>query len=353
MAFNPTRRAFLLGALATPLALRERAAAGNVDYVADMHGHLFFFGPNTPAKKPLGRAMAAGNATLVAWSLVGDLPWLRRSAKGLKQKGTPDGTKALEWLKEEAARVKAHLDEQGLKIARTPEDVDRAVRGEPHVVLSVEGASFLDGNLAGLETAYDLGIRHVQLVHYVRNDIADFQTEAPEHDGLTGFGEDVIKECNRLGMLVDLAHATSPAVQRALAVSKVPVVWSHSSVTRKRTPNWRMPVWQARQLKLEDAQAIAQAGGVVGLWPMRSDVGGSIASYADRLAELAHWLGEDHAAFGTDMNAIANPAIGSYADLQKVIRHWRQQKMDETRIRKLALENYARVLRQALAAREA
>jgi membrane dipeptidase len=353
MALKTTRRAFLAGALGAPFAPLSAALGGHVDYVADMHGHLFFFGPNTPATKPLARAMAAGNATLVAWSMVGDLLWLKRSPGGLKQKGTPDGGRALGWLKEETARVKAHLAKQGLKVVRTAEDVDRAVRGEPHVVLAVEGATFLDGNPDALEAAYALGVRHVQLVHYVRNDIGDFQTEAPRHHGLTKLGEDVVKRCNRLGMLVDLAHSTSAAVQRALALSSVPVVWSHSSVTRSRLPNWRMPIWQARQLTLEDAQAIAKGGGVVGLWPMRSDVGGTPASYADRLAEMADWLGEDHAGFGTDMNAIANAAVGSYADLQKVIRRWRQTKMSETRIHKLAIGNYARVLKQALAARRA
>ena len=84
-----------------------------------------------------------------------------------------------------------------------------------------------------------------------------------------------------------------------------------------------------------------------------SDVGRTPEAYAERLAQLADWLGEDHAGFGTDMNAIANPAIASYADLQAVVRHWRRQKMSEARIRKLAIENYARVLKQALAARQA
>ena len=250
-------------------------------------------------------------------------------------------------------RVKAHLSDQGLKIVLTPADVDRAVQGEPHVVLAVEGASFVDGDLGALQAAYDLGVRHMQLVHYIRNPIGDFQTEQPQHQGLTEFGEGVVKECNRLGMLVDLAHSTSAAVQHALTVSKAPVVWSHSSVTRTRKPNWKLPVWQARQLSLADAGAIAAAGGVVGLWPMPSDVGRTPEAYAERLAELADWLGEDHAGFGTDMNAIANPAIASYADLQAVVRHWRQRRMSEARIRKLAIENYARVLKQALGTREA
>ena len=113
-----------------------------------------------------------------------------------------------------------------------------------------------------------------------------------------------------------------------------------------------MPVVQARQLSLEDAKAIAAKGGVVGLWALRSDVGQTLEAYADRLSEMADWLGEDHAAFGTDMNGLIGPLVTSYADLRRVVDYWERRQMGEARIRKLAIENYARVLRQALASRQ-
>jgi microsomal dipeptidase-like Zn-dependent dipeptidase len=91
---------------------------------------------------------------------------------------------------------------------------------------------------------------------------------------------------------------------------------------------------------------------VVGLWALSSDVGGAPAAYAERLSEMAEWLGEDHVAFGTDMNALRAPAIASLADLRRVVEHWQQRQVPETRIRKIAIENYARVLRQAMAARQ-
>jgi membrane dipeptidase len=190
-------------------------------------------------------------------------------------------------------------------------------------------------------------------VHYVDNAIGDFQTERPRHGGLTEFGRSVVRECNRLGILVDLAHCTSDAVMQALEVSKAPTVWSHSPVTRAPSRHWSMPVRQARQLTLGTAREIARTGGVVGLWGVRSDVGQTTAAYADRLAEMADWLGEDHAAFGTDMNGLVNPVIASFADLQRVIDHWGRRSMSGQRIRKLAIENYARVLKQAFAARQA
>jgi membrane dipeptidase len=348
------RRQLLKGALACPFAFAGVPAfAGDPVYIADMHYHLLFIGANTPATKPLARTMAAGNATLVAWSLVGDLLWMQRTLRGLKQKGEPKRGEAVKFFKEELARIKAHLDDQKLKIVRTAADVELALKGEPHVVLATEGANFLDNDLSQLQAAYDLGIRHIQLVHYTRNTIGDFQTERPRHSGLTAFGKQAVEECNRLGILVDLAHATSDMVMQTLAVTKAPVVWSHSSVTPAGRPTYTLPVTQARQLGMDTAKAIAAKGGVVGLWAIRSDVGQTVEAYADRLSEMADWLGEDHAAFGTDMNGISNPVITGYADLRRVVEYWERSKMDERRIRKLAIENYARVLKQALAARQA
>ena len=92
---------------------------------------------------------------------------------------------------------------------------------------------------------------------------------------------------------------------------------------------------------------------MVGLWAVRSDVGSTPESYADKLWEMADWLGEDHVAFGTDMNALSAPAVTNYADVRRVVTRWERRGLSETRIRKLAIENYARVLKQAMAARKA
>src|SRR5262249_40159619 len=202
----------------------------------------------------------------------------------------------------ELARIKAHIAEQGLKVVRSPADVDLALGGDPHVVLAVEGADFVEGDLARVKVAYDLGIRHLQLVHFIRNPIGDFQTEQPEHNGLTEFGRKVVLECNRLGILVDLAHSSRAATSQALAVAKVPLVWSHGSVTGTARPDWSMIGWRARQLTMEEARAIARAGGVIGLWALGPDVGRTIEAYAERMIALASTVGDDHAAFGTRMN---------------------------------------------------
>jgi membrane dipeptidase len=346
------RRQLLKAGFAWPFAVAGSAFAKDPIFIGDMHFHLLFIGPNPASSNPLARNLAGGRATLVAWSLVGDLPWMGITPRGFKQKSVPKPGETVTWFQAELARVKAHIAEQNLKIVKGPDDVDLALKGDPHVVLSVEGASFLDDDPSQLQAAYDAGIRHIQLVHYIRNTIGDFQTEKPQHGGLSDQGKKVVQECNRLGILVDLAHSTPDAVTQALAVSKVPMVWSHSSVTRTRKPQWMMSVTQARQLSLEGAKAIAAKGGVVGLWALRSDVGQTPEAYADRLSEMADWLGEDHAAFGTDMNGLLGPVLTSYADLRRVVDYWEQRRMSESRIRKLAIENYGRVLKQAMAARQ-
>jgi membrane dipeptidase len=341
--------------LATGLAATLLPASGSAQthppvLVGDMHFHLFFFGPRPATSRALAREMAAGRTTLAAWSLVGDVPWMTLGRRGFVQKGAPAPGEAISWFQAELGRIKGYIAAQGLKVVATPGDVDLALKGDPHIVLSVEGATFVDGDLGQVKAAYDAGIRQIQLVHYIRNSIGDFQTEAPEHGGLTAFGRSVVEECERLGILVDLAHCTPEAVRDALAVARKPMLWSHSSVARDgAAPRWTMPAWQARQLSLASARAIAGKGGVVGLWAVRADAGQTPAAYADRLAAHADLLGEDHAGFGTDMDGIANPVIASFADLQRVVDHWRRRGLGPERIHKLAIGNYARVLRQALA----
>ena len=360
------RRHFLAAGLLGPFALADRghaqtparqpAAATPLPPIGDMHFHSFFVGPGgAPSKydsRPLARTLAAGGATLVAWSVVGDVLWV--DSKTYKQKAEPKPGEPLGWFQRELGRVKAHVAEQGLKVVLVPADVDAALQGVPHVVLAVEGANFVENDVGRLQPAYDQGLRHLQLVHYTRNTIGDFQTEPAEHKGLTAIGKAVVSECNRLGILIDLAHCTPATVRDALAISRAPMVWSHGSVVRGRETPGATAVWRRRQLSLEGAKAIAGKGGVVGIWALNVDVGRTVGAYGDRLAELAGWLGEDHVAFGTDINGLgAFAMLSSYAEVRQVVEHWQRQQLPEARIRKLAIGNYARVLKAAMLGRQA
>lgn len=344
------RRTFLLAGAAAPFAPALRAFAEPQLPIGDMHFHLFFVGPKPAHTQPLARNMARGGATLAAWSLVGDMPWLKIAPGGFKQKGAPKGSEPVSWLDDEMRRIHAHIDEQGLKIVRTSADVEAALAGTPHVVLSVEGATFTNDGADKVAHAHALGIRQIQLVHYISNPLADFQTERPAHGGMTEQGRAVIAGCEKAGVLVDLAHCSDQAARDALAVAKKPLIFSHGSVAPAgRTPNHTMSVFKARQLRLETARMIADRGGVVGLWALGADVGTSIESYTDRLLQMADWLGEDHVAFGSDMNALSKPALASFADHRRVVQLMQRRRVPEQRIRKIAIENYARVLKGALA----
>ena len=130
-----------------------------------MHSHLFFFGPN-PATQPAGTEHGGRECDAGRWSLIGDVPWMR-DARGFKQQGPPKAGETVAWLENELDRVKATHRRAEPEDRATPDDVDRALNGEPHVVLAVEGARFLEGGVAPLQGAYELGIRHIQLVHYI------------------------------------------------------------------------------------------------------------------------------------------------------------------------------------------
>lgn len=345
------RREFIASGLALPMAWSTQSRGQAPVYLSDMHFHSFF-GQSTNHSRPVAKTMAAGNATLVAWSLGGDILWFDTKDK-YRQHSVPAPGAALGWFQRELGRIKAHIAEEKLKIALTPADVDKALQGEPHIVLAVEGATFVE-DPSGVQIAWDAGVRHLQLVHYIKSPLGDFQTSPPVHQGLTELGKKVVAECNRLGMLVDLAHCTPATIAGALAISQVPMIFSHGSVTNGPRPHPGLITWKARQLAVEHARTMTRAGGVIGLWALSVDIGATFEDYAARMLQLADWLGDEHVAFGTDINGLGRQAtVTNYADVRRVVEVWQRQGVPEPRIRRIASENYGRMLKRAMQARRA
>src|SRR5437868_1959431 len=101
-------------------------------------------------------------------------------------------------------------------------------RGKVASFLGMEGGHAIENSLGALRAYYDLGVRYMTLTHNVTLDWADAALDVPKHGGLTPFGREVVREMNRLGMLVDLAHVSPGTMSAALDASEAPVIFSHS-----------------------------------------------------------------------------------------------------------------------------
>lgn len=102
-------------------------------------------------------------------------------------------------------------------------------KGKVASMLGMEGGHAIENSLGALRAFYALGVRYMTLTHNVNLDWADAAAEAPKHGGLTKFGEEVVREMNRMGMMVDLSHASPETMEDAIRVSASPVMFSHSS----------------------------------------------------------------------------------------------------------------------------
>lgn len=116
------------------------------------------------------------------------------------------------------------------EFARTADDIVRIRKaGKIASLIGVEGGHSIDDSLGVLRTYYDLGVRYMTLTHTETLAWADSATDPPKNNGLSPFGEEVIAEMNRLGMMVDLSHVSADTMRHTLKVTKAPVIFSHSS----------------------------------------------------------------------------------------------------------------------------
>ncbi|MDP9422362.1 MAG: dipeptidase [Pseudomonadota bacterium] len=118
---------------------------------------------------------------------------------------------------------------QHLELASTAEEMERIHRrGRIGSLLGIEGGRQIGGSMAALRRFYDLGVRYMTLTHNQTTEWADAGTDEPKYDGLSPFGVEVVREMNRLGMLVDLSHVSPATMKDAIEASRAPVIFSHS-----------------------------------------------------------------------------------------------------------------------------
>lgn len=119
---------------------------------------------------------------------------------------------------------------QDLKLCTTASQVEEAhSKKQIAVLMGVEGGHMINHDLNNLRRFADSGVRYMTLTHSVNTDWADSSTDKPEHNGLTTFGKSVVREMNKLGMIVDISHVSDKTFYDALAISKAPMIASHSS----------------------------------------------------------------------------------------------------------------------------
>jgi membrane dipeptidase len=194
------------------------------------------------------------------------------------------------------------VQEQGARVVSSSADLRAAATAGPAAIIAAEGADFLEGHVERVdEMRVQFGLRHLQLVHYRPNELGDIQTEAPVHNGLTDFGVEVIRACNRLGVVVDLAHATFELVKRAAATTVRPLILSHTSLAGAPGP-------RSRQITADHARVVAQTGGVIGVWPPAS-IFPTVDAMAAGMARLTDIVGVDHVGLGSDMRGLTGPSV--------------------------------------------
>ena len=292
----------LLGARAAQ-AIEAADALVTGALTVDMHSHGGGFIRENTSPDPVGEAMRAGGLAAACLAIVADVPTHRvfpdRTIRPVRD---PAPGELYAWSKASFARLMALARENGLRTVGSTADLRASPSRGPAMIVASEGADFLEGRIERLDEArIRYGLRHLQLVHYRPNELGDIQTEAPVHNGLTDFGVEAVRACNRLGIVVDVAHATFATVQRAAAASSRPLILSHTSLAGAPGP-------RSRQITADHARAVAQTGGVVGVWPP-STIFPTLDAMAQGMARLADIVGIDHVGLGSDMRGLLVPSV--------------------------------------------
>jgi membrane dipeptidase len=232
-----------------------------------------------------------------------------------------------------------------LELALSVEDVERAMkRGRIASLLGAEGGHAIENSLGALRAYYALGVRYLTLTHNVTLDWADAAQDEARHDGLTSFGEQVVREMNRLGMIIDLSHASPATMSDVLRVTAAPVIFSHSSaraltdvprnvpdsILARMSGNGGVVMvtyvpdfvsqdiadWENRLVQVTDSM-IAAGASEAELDAAREAFRrltprplATVADVADHIEHVRDVAGVDHVGIGSDYDGMGTPPVG-------------------------------------------
>ena len=271
---------------------------------------------------------------------------------------------------------------RSLAMALTAADIERNFKaGKVSCLIGIEGGHAIENSLGALRMFYQLGVRYMTLTHWETIDWADAATDSARHNGLTPFGEDVVREMNRLGMLVDLSHVSDATMVDAIRVSRAPVFFSHSSaralcnhvrnvpdsilkmvkanggvVMVNFNPGFVSEAVRVNEDSIARRSKALRAAGVdtaaiadsVQVWTARGPKA-TLPQAADHIEHIRDVAGIDHVGLGSDFDGITEVLVG-LEDVSKfpdLIAELLKRGWTEADIRKVAGLNALRVLRAA------
>jgi membrane dipeptidase len=235
------------------------------------------------------------------------------------------------------------------QLALTASDVEQAFGGgRVASMLGMEGGHAIENSLGSLRAFYGMGVRYMTLTHNGTLDWADACCDEARHGGLTPFGQEVVREMNRMGMLVDISHTSPETMNDVLDIAEAPVIWSHASARALRDHPRNVPDDVLR--RLPDNGGVVMVTFVPSFLTDREEA--TIGDVADHIEHIREVAGVDHVGIGSDFDGIDSTPVGLedvstfpalFAELSR--RGW-----TEDELRKLAGENVLRAWREAEAA---
>lgn len=269
-----------------------------------------------------------------------------------------------------------------LMLALSVADIEKARKeGKIASLIGIEGGHTIVNSLGVLRAYYDLGARYMTLTHYHTNDWADSATDASRHEGLSKFGEEVVHEMNRLGMLVDISHVSADTMNDVLDVTAAPVIFSHSSARALTSHNRNVPdevlkrvsgnggvvmvtfipdfVSEERKQWAEELDPITKDLTTEAEWKAAADEFkkthgeppiGTLAQVADHIDHVAQVAGFDHVGIGGDFyGQTGDDLIQGLEDVSRypyLIAELLRRGWSEENIAKLTRGNVLRVFGQ-------
>jgi len=225
-----------------------------------------------------------------------------------------------------------------VELASNPSSVMEAKeRDKLALMLALEGADGLEGKIENLYKLHEQGLRLLQLVHFRPNELGHVQTKPYKAGGLTKFGREVVNECNRLRIIIDLAHAHKQTTMDALEISKHPIICSHTGVKALYKDD--------RYLSDDEIQAIALAGGIIGIWPSSSfPTMEDMVRHIDYVKKL---VGVEHVGIGSDLRGMNyTPEFGEEANFRAIAKAMIKHGYSDDEVGKVMGSNFFRLWEQ-------